>query len=56
MKGLEGNADGNKDRRITNGELFAYLAKNVSKESFTQNREQEPTLSSGDPNQVLMRY
>ena len=56
MKGLEGNADGNKDDQITNGELFAYLATNVSKESFTQNREQEPTLSSGDPNQVLMKY
>ncbi len=55
MKGLEGKADGNKDKQITNGELIAYLKTNVSKEAFIQNREQDPMLS-GDPNQVLMRY
>ena len=55
MKGLEGKADGNKDKQITNGELIAYLKTNVSKEAFTQNREQDPMLS-GDPDQVLMRY
>ena len=55
MKGLEGKADGNKDKQITNGELIAYLKTNVSKEAFTQNREQDPMLS-GDPNQILMRY
>ena len=41
--------------KITNGELIAYLKTNVSKEAFTQNREQDPMLS-GDPNQVLMSY
>ena len=55
MKGLEGKADGNKDKQITNGELIAYLKTNVSKEAFSQNREQDPMLS-GDPDQVLMRY
>ena len=55
MKGLEGKADANKDDQITNGELIAYLKTNVSKEAFTQNREQDPMLS-GDPDQVLMRY
>ena len=55
MKGLEGKADENKDKKITNGELIAYLKTNVSKEAFTQNREQDPMLS-GDPDQVLMKY
>jgi hypothetical protein len=55
MKGLEGKADGNQDKQITNGELIAYLKTNVSKEAFSQAREQDPMLS-GDPNQVLIRY
>ena len=55
MKGLEGKADTDKDKQITNGELIAYLKTNVSKEAFTQNREQDPMLS-GDENKVLMRY
>jgi uncharacterized caspase-like protein len=55
MKGLEGKADGNKDKQITNGELIAYLKTNVSKEAFTQNRNQDPMLT-GNPDQVLMKY
>ena len=55
MKGLEGNADNNKDKKITNGELIAYLKSNVSQEAFTQNREQDPMLA-GDPDKVLMSY
>ena len=45
----------NKDKQITNREMIAYLKTNVSKEAFTQNREQDPMLS-GDPDQVLMSY
>jgi len=55
MKGLEGKADKNKDNRITNGELVAFLKTNVTKESLAHNRQQEPTLS-GDPDQVLIKY
>ena len=55
MKGLEGNADSNKDQKITNGELIAYLKQNVSEEAFINNRQQEPMLS-GDPDKVLMSY
>ena len=55
MKGLEGNADENKDKKITNGELIAYLKDNVSQEAFTQNREQDPMLV-GDSNKVLISY
>ena len=55
MKGLEGEADGNQDKQITNGELITYLKTKVSKEAFSQNREQDPTLV-GEADQVLMRY
>ena len=55
MKGLEGKADENGDRKITNGELIAYLKDNVSQEAFTQNREQDPMLA-GDPDKILMSY
>ena len=55
MKGLEGKADENKDKQITNSEMIAYLKNNVSKEAFTQNREQDPMLS-GDPDKVLISY
>ena len=55
MKGLEGKADDNKDKKITNGELITYLKDNVSEEAFTQNREQDPMLA-GDPDKILMSY
>ena len=55
MRGLEGNADANKDKKLTNGELIAYLKNKVSQEAFTQNRSQEPMLS-GDPDKILMSY
>ena len=55
MKGLEGEADDNRDKQITNSELIAYLKTKVSKEAFSQNREQDPTLV-GEADQVLMRY
>jgi hypothetical protein len=55
MKGLEGNADNNKDKKITNGELIAYLKNNVSQEAFTQNRQQDPMLA-GDPDKILISY
>jgi osmotically-inducible protein OsmY len=45
----------NKDKKITNGELIAYLKDNVSQEAFTQNRQQDPMLA-GDPDKVLLRY
>ena len=51
MKGMEGNADSNEDKKITNGELIAYLKQNVTEEAFINNRQQEPMLS-GDPEKV----
>ena len=55
MKGLEGKADSNKDKKITNGELLAYMDENVSQKAAELGRQQNPSLA-GDPDQVLMRY
>ena len=55
MKGLEGKADINKDKQITNGELLAYMDKNVSQKASELGRQQNPSLA-GDPDQILMRY
>jgi hypothetical protein len=55
MKGLEGNADINKDKKITNGELLAYMNENVSQKASELGRKQNPSLA-GDPNKVLMSY
>ena len=50
MKGLEGEADINSDRRITNGELITFINKNVSRQA-----NQTPQLN-GDPKQVLVQW
>ena len=55
MKGLEGKADSNNDKKITNGELLAYMDVNVSQKASELGRQQNPSLS-GDPNKVLMSY
>jgi len=55
MKGLEGKADSNKDKKITNGELLAYMDQNVSQKASELGRQQNPSLA-GDPNKVLMSF
>ena len=55
MKGLEGNADINKDNSITNGELIAYLNENVPEKALDLGRQQNPLLK-GDANKVLISY
>ena len=55
MKGLEGNADSNNDKKITNGELLAYLNENVSMKASELGRQQNPSLL-GLPNKVLISY
>jgi len=55
MKGLEGKADENKDNKITNGELLAYMNLNVSQKASELGRQQNPSLA-GDPDKVLMSY
>jgi hypothetical protein len=56
MKGLEGKADVNNDRSITNGELFAYLKNNVSKKALeTYSRDQIPSFR-GSEELVIWKY
>lgn len=55
MKGLEGKADQNRDRKISNAELLKYLEKNVSAQAATLGRVQNPSLN-GDPEKILSRY
>ena len=56
MKGLEGKADNNKDKKITNGELLAYMDENVSQIALELGRQQKPSLIGGKLDQVLMKY
>ena len=55
MKGLEGKADENKDKKITNGELLTYMDENVSQKASELGRQQNPSLA-GDPDKVLISY
>ena len=55
MKGLEGKADSNNDKKITNGELLAYMDENVSQKAAELGRQQNPSLA-GDPDRILMNY
>ena len=45
MKGLEGKADSNQDKKITNGELLSYMNENVSQKAAELGREQNPSLA-----------
>ncbi len=53
MKGMEGDADTNKDGKITAGEMHTYLTENVAKQASIANRVQQPQLT-GDANRVLV--
>jgi hypothetical protein len=53
MRGMEGDADANKDGKITTGEMHAYLTENVARQASLANRVQQPQLT-GDANRVLV--
>ena len=56
LKGLKGEADSNKDRKITVGELKAYLNENVSYMARRlYGREQEPFIK-GEDEEVILKY
>ena len=55
MKGMEGPADANSDRKITAGELHAYVRKNVERQAIRLGRDQTPQLS-GDGERVLVAW
>ena len=53
MKGMEGEADANKDGKITVGEMQDYLSDKVSRQAMTLNRKQSTQLV-GDGGRVLV--
>jgi hypothetical protein len=53
MKGMEGDADENKDNKITVGEMQSYLQDMVGRKAMSVNRKQSPQLT-GDANGVLV--
>ena len=55
MKGLEGDADANNDKKITNGELHSYVRSNVTRQAVRLGREQTPQVQ-GDENRVLVEF
>ena len=53
MKGMEGDADGNKDGKITVGEMQEYLSDKVLRQAMSMSRKQDTQLV-GDTNKVLI--
>jgi uncharacterized caspase-like protein len=53
MRGMKGDADVNRDGKITLGEMQPYLAENVGRQAAMISRKQEPQLI-GDTNRVLV--
>jgi hypothetical protein len=53
MKGMEGEADQNKDGAITVQEMQAYLSESVGRKAMSINRTQQPQLA-GDQNRTLL--
>lgn len=55
MKGLEGDADLNKDQKITAQELHAYVSERVTKEAQRRGVQQTPSLS-GFSQKILVTH
>jgi tol-pal system protein YbgF len=53
MRGMEGEADINRDGNITLGEMQTYLVENVGRQAAMMSRKQEPQLI-GNANSVLV--
>ena len=53
MKGMEGDADENKDGKITTGEMHSYLMDNVVRQASLSNRVQQPQLT-GNREKILV--
>ena len=56
MKGMKGDADLNKDKKLTFGELGQYLEENVSSTAGLLDREQTPSLSTQNENKIFIQY
>jgi hypothetical protein len=57
LRGLRGEADENKDKQITVGELEKYVLSTVPDQArYLRNREQTPQVSGRDKQRVLVKY
>ena len=55
LKGLQGEADQNRDQQVTAGEMNLYLTENVPYVARRlRGREQSPQMIGRDPNKVLL--
>ncbi len=57
LKGIRGEADGDRDGKVTSNEVFGYIMENVpylARRLF--NREQTPQLMGGASDQILVEY
>jgi len=55
MRGLQGDADLDRDREITVSELHTFVEQRVTRQAARLGRDQSPELF-GDPDRVLVRY
>jgi hypothetical protein len=55
LKGLQGEAKG-RDKKLTLGELYDYVEKNVSRQAGYLDKEQNPTFIGSNENRVIVRY
>jgi len=53
---MRGDADANRDKKITVGELGDYIRENVSDMAGMLDREQTPGLQTMYPDKVLIQY
>ena len=56
MKGMQGEADANKDQKLTIQELFDFTKNNVSRIAGTLDREQTPQLECLEPEKIIINY
>ncbi|MBZ4642556.1 MAG: hypothetical protein PWQ25_1649 [Deferribacteres bacterium] len=54
LKGLQGNADGNGDKKITVAEMANYLKDNVPYEARKQHGVEQTPQTDGNPSDVLV--
>lgn len=56
LKGMQGNADSNQDRKISLAELYDYLESEVPIQAGRLDKEQTPQLSSQNPNYIIVEF
>ena len=56
LKGMQGNADVNKDKKLTIGELGKYIKQNVSETAGFIDREQTPQMITNNENRILINF